>query len=262
MCVRCQTLWRYVMDFRRRRHPERHRTTFGKHCRHRPRRCAGVLTAGLAAANDLAERHTAVMQVALWIWSMRWTSACCMKNDGHCSASAITSHRTASDAVILRSARVGITSGKLCRDRQGRRAAGALVPSGTLTDRGIGRTLAGVVERHDVRIPDAAAGHAHVPRHAARRNLSCRRRRPNRLWQATDVPWGVSESAYNARDLHSTTSIAPSAFLNSACKRDAARRPGGGTIRDGPGAAGAARPGARQPAPPGGRRHRRGLRLV
>ena len=65
----------------------------------------------------------------------------------------------------------------------------------------VGRAAgAAVVERLDVRVPDAAAGHADVRPHAARRDLPRRRRPADRVRPRARVPWGVSESGYNKTD--------------------------------------------------------------
>ena len=66
-------------------------------------------------------------------------------------------------------------------------------------------TRAPLVERLDVRVPDAAARHPHLREHAARRDLRLGRPAPARTTaREHDVPWGVSESAYNVMDLAMT----------------------------------------------------------
>jgi cyclic beta-1,2-glucan synthetase len=62
-----------------------------------------------------------------------------------------------------------------------------------------------LVEREHVRVPDAGAGDALVPVHAAGPDVR-RRGAPRRSPTARErgVPWGVSESAYNLRDRHLT----------------------------------------------------------
>ena len=108
-------------------------------------------------------------------------------------------------SVVLRPAGVRSAAGQLSRDRQGRRAGIPLVPSGTSRDQRPRRAGAAVVERHDVRVSDAAARHAELSGHAARRivpDASCAARSstpPHR-----GVPWGISESAYNIVDRHDT----------------------------------------------------------
>ena len=70
---------------------------------------------------------------------------------------------------VLRPARVGSAAGELHRHRQGRRARDALVPSRPPDHRRARLAGAAVVERHDVRVPDAAAGDAQLSGDAARR---------------------------------------------------------------------------------------------
>ena len=61
---------------------------------------------------------------------------------------------------------------------------------------------AGLLERLDVRIPDAAAGHAHLRQHAARPYLSAAVVRGRSITARARVPWGISESGYNLIDAH------------------------------------------------------------
>ena len=71
----------------------------------------------------------------------------------------------------------------------------SLTPSG-----GVAR--AAVVERVDVRVPDAAARDAHLSGHAARTRPTARSSSGrSSTAQRRGVPWGISESAYNAQDL-------------------------------------------------------------
>ena len=68
----------------------------------------------------------------------------------------------------VRPARLGGPARELHRDRQGGRAAGALVPAGPALHQRRRRARAPVVERHDVRVPDAAAADAQLSGDAAR----------------------------------------------------------------------------------------------
>ena len=70
---------------------------------------------------------------------------------------------------------------ELLRDRQGRRAAGPLVPPRAARRERRRRPDARLVERHDVRVPDAAPPHAHVPGHAPRPDLPHGREAADRL---------------------------------------------------------------------------------
>ena len=70
---------------------------------------------------------------------------------------------------VLRPARIRSAAGQLHRHRQGRRARAALVPSRPPDYQRARLTGAAVVERDDVRVPDAAAGDAEFSGDAARR---------------------------------------------------------------------------------------------
>jgi hypothetical protein len=58
------------------------------------------------------------------------------------------------------------------------------------------------VERLDVRVPDAAAGHADLRQHAARPDLQGGGGRQIEYGRQRGVPWGISESGYNTVDVH------------------------------------------------------------
>jgi cyclic beta-1,2-glucan synthetase len=81
----------------------------------------------------------------------------------------------ASRRVVLRPARVRSPARQLHCHRQGRRPGNALVPSRAVDHQCARDAGVAVVERHDVRIPDAPARHADVPEHAARHIVSDRR---------------------------------------------------------------------------------------
>ena len=66
------------------------------------------------------------------------------------------------------------------------------------------RRRADLMVRIDVRIPDALAGHARPGGEPARANQPADRAAADRLGAALGLPWGVSESAYNVRDLEMT----------------------------------------------------------
>ena len=81
----------------------------------------------------------------------------------------------------------------------------ALVPARPRADAGRPRLGAGLVVGLDVRVPDAVAGDARAGRQPARADLprsSCGAR--SQYGAERGVPWGISESAYNARDLELT----------------------------------------------------------
>ena len=106
-------------------------------------------------------------------------------------------------SVPLRPPRLGGAARELHRDREGRRPREALVPPRPGGDERAWEPDAPVVERDAVRVPDAAARHAQLPGHAARRGLPDGRAAPARLRGASaQVPWGISESAYDVVDHH------------------------------------------------------------
>ena len=105
---------------------------------------------------------------------------------------------------LLRPARVGGAARELRGDRQGRRAGPPLVPAGPRGDAGRARRGADLVVGIDVRISDAVAGHARAGRQPARADQPLVVRRQIDYGEALGVPWGISESAYNARDMELT----------------------------------------------------------
>ena len=72
---------------------------------------------------------------------------------------------------LLRPAGLGVALGQFLRDRQGRRAPEPLVPPRTAGGQRQGRADAGLLERDDVRVPDAAAADADLPGDPARPEL-------------------------------------------------------------------------------------------
>jgi cyclic beta-1,2-glucan synthetase len=57
------------------------------------------------------------------------------------------------------------------------------------------------VERFDVRIPHAAPGDADLRKHLARPDLQAAVERQIEYGKKRGVPWGISESGYNAIDI-------------------------------------------------------------
>ncbi len=141
--------------------------------------------------------------------STRWTSGRSTTRAASCSASG---YRLASadgegrlDTSALRPAGVRGAAGELSRDQQGRCARIALVPPRASRDGRARRAGAAVVERHALRVPDAAAPDAHVSR--ARCSMSpaaWRSSARSTTARKLGVPWGISESAYSAVDRHGT----------------------------------------------------------
>ena len=80
----------------------------------------------------------------------------------------------------------------------------ALVPPRARRDPRRSRRSARLVVGIDVRVPDAVARHARARRQPARADQSPDRRRQQAYGGKLGVPWGISESAYNARDLELT----------------------------------------------------------
>ena len=102
---------------------------------------------------------------------------------------------------LLRPARLGGPARQLRGDRQGRRAGPPLVPARPRGDAGRARRGADLVVGIDVRVSDAVAGHARAGRQPDRADqpTSIVRRQID-YGAGLGVPWGISESAYNARD--------------------------------------------------------------
>ena len=68
-----------------------------------------------------------------------------------------------------------------------------------------------LLDRHHVRVPDAQPGYAHLHRSLLDQTCNAVVRYQERYGAAARVPWGISESAYNALDPARTTGIGPSA---------------------------------------------------
>ena len=84
-------------------------------------------------------------------------------------------------SVVLRPARLGGAAGEFHPHRPGPVAAGPLVCPGPAVDHPRWRDGVVVVERLDVRVPDAAAGDADLRAHAARSDLPGGRGPPDRI---------------------------------------------------------------------------------
>ena len=113
---------------------------------------------------------------------------------------------------LLRPARLRGAAVQLRRDCAGTVAAGKLVRArAPAHDRG-GAVRAPVVERVDVRVPDAAAGDAYVREHAARRRPIARRSRGRSSTGSSAACRGASRNPDTTRSTQAqTTSTAPSA---------------------------------------------------
>ncbi len=91
-------------------------------------------------------------------------------------------NRIACRRLVLRSACFRSTSGEFCRHCEGRCAATTLVPHGTCSYQSRWRASADLLDRHDVRISDAAARDAQLPGYALIRNLPNSSWPPDRIW--------------------------------------------------------------------------------
>ena len=100
-----------------------------------------------------------------------WTSGSSTTRERAALRHRLQRRRRPARHLLLRPAGLGGAAGELRRHRQGRRAASALVPPRARLDARRRRARAALLERHDVRVPDAAAGDAHLPAHAARRDV-------------------------------------------------------------------------------------------
>ena len=110
--------------------------------------------------------------------------------------------RTPARRRLLRSAGLRSAPGQLRGHRAGADAAGALVHAGPPADENAGGEPSALLDRLDVRIPDAHAGDAQLRRQLAGPDLPRRRGGADRIRQALGIPWGVSESGYNTIDAH------------------------------------------------------------
>ena len=92
------------------------------------------------------------------------------------------------------------------------------------------RLLVGV----DVRVPDAGARDARAGRQPARPDVPARRRAARSSYGGErGVPWGISESAFNARDLELTYQYSNFGVPGLGLKRGLARGPRRRALRDG-----------------------------
>ena len=105
---------------------------------------------------------------------------------------------------LLRPARLRGAAGELRRHRQGRRPGAALVPARPRRHAGRRRRGADLLVGLDVRVSDAVAGHARAGGSLLEQTNRLVVRRQIDYGAALGVPWGISESAYNARDLELT----------------------------------------------------------
>ncbi len=161
---------------------------------------------------------------------------------------------------LLRPARLGSEILQLRGDRAGTAAAGKLVRArAPAHDRG-GPLGAPVVERVDVRVPDAAAGDADLRQHAARPDLSPDRRAADRVRQAARGSLGhlgVRLQRGRREPQLPVPRVRRARPGAEARTRRGSRR---GALRVGARADGGARGGVPQPATARGRRARRKIR--
>ena len=155
-----------------------------------------------AAARPPARRRSPTSRCSC---SGRWTSASCSTRPASCSPSASGSATATLDPsyydLLASEARLA----SFLAIAKGDVAAGPLVPARPRADAGRARLGADLVVGLDVRVPDARA------RDARARPTACWTRptgwsSPARCSYAAElgVPWGISESGFNARDLDQT----------------------------------------------------------
>ena len=135
------------------------------------------------------------------------------------------------DPVVLRPAGVRSAAGQLSRDRQGRRLRIPLVPSGTGRDQRPRRAGAAVVERHDVRVPDAAARHAKLSGHAARRVVPDGRAPPDGVRRRPRRALGHLGVGLQRRRSARHVSVQGVRRPRARSEARAGRRAGGGALR-------------------------------
>ena len=131
-----------------------------------------------------------------------WISACCTTRRAICSPSATTSASGGSmpaSTICWPPKRGWPASSSIAQGKFGQEHWFAL---GRLLTSDGQRAGAVELERLDVRVPDAAAGDAHLREHAARPHLHAVVRRQIEYGRQRGVPWGISESGYNTIDQH------------------------------------------------------------
>ena len=105
---------------------------------------------------------------------------------------------------LLRPSCIGGAAGEFLCDRQRRHSRPTLVPARSRRDAGYPRHGSDLLVGFNVRISHAAARHARARGEFAGADGSARRAPSDRIWRKLGLPWGISESAYNARDLELT----------------------------------------------------------
>ena len=116
----------------------------------------------------------------------------------------IPAHQPHAGPVVLRPPGLRGAAGQLRGHRQGRRPGGPLVPSRTrAVARGRG-DRPDVLERDDVRVPDALLLMRSFPETLLDQTYRGAVRRQIAYAAGHAVPWGISESAYNVRDRFGT----------------------------------------------------------
>ena len=138
-------------------------------------------------------------------WRSPWSSASCSIASASCCRSAISSPEGALDPncydLLASEARLA----SFFAIAKGDIPARHWFRLGRTVDAGRAWRGADLLVGLDVRVSDAVARHAGAGRQPARADQPPDRAPPDRLRRSTaDVPWGISESAYNARDLEFT----------------------------------------------------------
>jgi hypothetical protein len=154
----------------------------------------------------------------------------------------------ASRSRLLRPARLRGALRLLRRHLAGRAAAGELVRVGPHGERLGRQARAGLVERLDVRVPDAAARHAELRGHAARPDLPCGGGAPGRLRQATRRAVGHLRVRLQRGGREHGLPVPRVRCPGPGLHARARRRPRGGAVRIGARVDGRPGRGVREPA--------------
>ncbi len=156
-------------------------------------------------AAGVRRERLAVLESTRGRWRLRWSSASCSIPTRQLLSIGYLVTEGGARSELLRSAGLRGAARQLLRHRQGRRPGATLVPPRPLRDAGRAWRRADLLVGIDVRISDAVARHARAGRKPARADQPSDRaagRSPTP--RNSGLPWGISESAYNARDLELT----------------------------------------------------------
>ena len=152
--------------------------------------------------------------------SRAWSTTSCTTRRATCSRSATTSPSAGATRATTTCSPRKRALRSFVAIAQGTAAAGELVRARPPAHERRRRAGAAVVERLDVRVPDAAAGDADLREHAARPDLPRGGAAADRVRPRSAACRGACPSPATTRSTpHSTTSTAPSACPASGLKR-------------------------------------------